>query len=400
MTDNAQDIALRLFEFSTLEWMSEDRLSVQVLGEACLITFAELRSLEDCGFVVALNSPLRPEIQRDYDLQKDGELGASCCLVLTVPRELRKLVVARDLEDLLSVSRATSMLPKAYILTHDASDAGAVVGFRPDHDSRLPAHLRDYHSAIRMWEILEGQAHHTAASGALLFFGLWKVEISPGFALNDVRGISAGVRDVDIFMSNPDRQDTRREIFSSALSEFLRDQDPWDAFAHILRGIDRFARRLREGLALFLYENSPEKLAEEGRKQHFELAEKLDKTVGSIELKALSIPISLLLVVKQAEAGNGLTILNGILIAAVILYWLAMTIAHCSHLTTLKLVRDRVEKAIFDLKRRGLEAANPLLSVEFASLETRLTHCCRGIWLTWAFSVLPLAAVLLSSFLA
>lgn len=395
-------VAKRLLELSALRWESSDRLSVQVLGEACLTTFAELRSLEiDDIFVESMDCSQRLNLQESYNLGQDGALGEKCILVLNVPRQLRKLVVARDLDDLLSISGATSKLPKAYILTHDKGGSNAVFCYTDSlREADVPAHIRGYHSAIRMWEILESQAHHTSASGSLLFFSLWKVEIAQGFQIDDLRNVEAAVAEIDAFISNSDRQDTRREIFTSSLAAFLRDQNPSEAFAHILRGAERFARRLREGLALFLFENSPEKLAEEGRKQHFELAEKLEKTVNTVELKALSIPLALLLVVKQAEPGNGWTVINGIMVVAVVLYWLAMTIAHLSHLTTLKLVRDRVGKAVADLEERGLEATNPLLSSEFRSLNERLGHCFLGVWVTWIFSFLPIVAVVLASFLA
>jgi len=396
MSEHPIFLAQALVDRSQVRWESPDRLALT--PTASRIPFEDLSALESIEvFVESIDSERDPNPQSEFNRGANGFIERGETVVLRVPRQVRKTVVAPNLNDLLATGAGATELPPAYLLTHGPSGQSRPFAFARDHAAgELPPEIRAYHDAVALWELLRNQAGHVEAHGPLLFFGIRRIEIAPGFKAEDLeRGVATSeIRD---FLRNEDRRETRREIFASALSEFLRDQNAEQSFPYLLRESNRFARRLREGLALFLSEHSPEKLAEDGLKNHFELAERVEKTVTAIELKSLTIPISLILVANHVEAGAGWTPSNLIILTSVVLYLLVMTIAHSSHLTTLRLVKERIDKTVQDLTNQGLAEDNPVIAKSFASLATRRRNCCVGAWIAWLFSLAPVIAVFLEA---
>jgi hypothetical protein len=394
--------AVELFKRSRLCWVCSERIELSQTSGQC--SFDSLRSLEDVGiFVEDINSETETNLQAQYNAGTRGDLSEDSILKLRIPRILSKLAVVKDLNDLLSINGAKCRMPNYCIVAPNSEGKCAAFQFSIQMKSEdVPIPFQLYFRAVHLWNMLDSQDHHKTESGALLFFGLRRIEIAPNYSIKDLAALAGeeGITEIEKFVLNEDRIDTRREIFNSALSEYLKDYDSSDAFGHIVRANDRFARRLREGLALFLSENSPEKLAEEGRRQHFELAEKVEKGIHSVEIKALTVPVALLLIVSQIERGEGMNVPNAIILSAVVVYWVVMLIAHSSHLTTIRILRGRINKAIADLRERGIESGNPLLSEEFASLRTRCRNCYIGAWVVWPFSFVPIVALIYASFLS
>jgi len=392
MSSEALEIAKRLLQTANLKWESSELLKVAPDSDS--LSFADIRKLEDIEvYKESLLSPRDSTLEQKFDAGGSGYLGKGDCVTLRVPRRVKGLVVAKDLADLLTIPLATTTQPKTYLLTHSHSSRQSVYFISPEYESENPpSEIQNYHRALRLWKVLEDYTHHTSGSGSLLYFGIRRTEIRPGFMLADLER-TIELDEIEAFISNGDRHETRVEIFNAALSEFLKDQNPDRAFAYLLRENERFARRLREGLALFLSQHSPEKLEEEGRALHFDIADKLEKSVQAIELKSLSIPVSLLLVVKQIEASQGWSVTNSILISAVSLYAVAMVVAHFSYLSAAKLVKQRIDKSVQDLTDQGLEKNNPLLSVSFKSLRRRNSNGVIKSWIICILSFTPVAAV-------
>jgi hypothetical protein len=173
-----------------------------------------------------------------------------------------------------------------------------------------------------LWNILQDHAE-VEVENSLLFFGIRRTEIAPGFTLDDLKEEIAAEA-VRTFIQDTEGKKTRQTIFSSVLSEFLRDQKPGNAFPYLLRNSDMFDRRLKEGLAIYLAEHSPEKLAEQAREEALGFSEKLEKIIGGLETKSLSIPAAVLLAVKEVGPGAGWTVINIIIAASAVTYGITM----------------------------------------------------------------------------
>ena len=119
-----------------------------------------------------------------------------------------------------------------------------------------------------------------------------------------------------------------------------------------------------------------------------------------METKSLTIPAAVLLAVKEVQLGAHWTTLNTMILAASLLYLLAMAVAHFSQSSTLELLRKTIAKTTSDLKAQGLANNNPVLTENFVNLESRRKNSSWGSWAMFLFSFVPLIAVIYAAFWA
>lgn len=382
-----------LLNRSVIQWHPDNELTAKIIDSPInyqtLLTFSHLEV-----FVLGVILANGQDVHTKFIEGKVKEIEPGVVVRLKVPCSVTKFIVAENLDKLLSNPTATRMHPQSYILTHDLDGMQNVFSYTGEsclQNASKP--VKSYHKAIDLWGVIKSQADHTDdALGYMLFFGIRRTEIKAGFSREDLSGeiLSKKIGD---FINNEDRKKTRSEIFRHALSDFLKEHNPKEAFSYLLRESARFELRLREGLALFLTEHTPDKLAEEGKQIYYDIAEKIDKTVSSIELKSLTIPISLLLIVKEVERGQGLNMVNSCIVLAMALYVVAMSFALSSHVARYRVHAQHLKEAIMDLKARGLAEDNKVLTVDLASLQKRSFTCLIGALLSWVFSLVPAAVV-------
>jgi hypothetical protein len=365
------------------------------------IPFWTLRDLEAFD-IFAANLVHRSErtLQGLYDSGSDGGLPTGSDFTLQLPRVITRFVVAKNLADLLSLPSATWRMPQAYFLVKEEQTDTSFCFTDQSTLDTAPALVKRYHTAVELWALLQSQADHITDAQSLMFFGIRRIEIEPNYGIADLEGQNIAIKEISEFINELDRNETRKEIFRSVLSEFLRDQRPERGFAYLLRASQLFARRLSEGLAIFLSTNSPEKLTEEAVAKHFELAEKLEKVISGMEAKSLTIPAAVLFAVKEVKFGEGWVTLNTIILVSAGLYFAAMTVAHLSQRAMLRLLKTTMEKSTKELRDQGLSDTNPVLAVSFKNLNVRRRNSTIGSWLIWIFSVGPLIAVIYAAFLA
>jgi hypothetical protein len=376
------------------QWIEADKIKLRVTAEG--LSLALLRKLRAVDLFPSIENE---DLQRALDRGTDDKVPKDCDINIRVPRMVDRLVVARDLQDLLSIPDAIVAEPRAYVFWDVNARNGVFSHVRGEDLVGASAEVHHYHEALRFWQVLQNRADHTDISnGALLFFGIRRTQIIPGFGLADITA-GIAIQEIEHFVGNLDRQETRREIFASVLSEFLRDQNPASAFPRLLRDSETFARRLKEGMAIYLAEHSPEKLAEEARVAGFELSEKLENLIASLEVKSLSIPVAILLAVKEVDQGAGITALNAVIAASALGYALTMTFVHQSQKTLLELLRTTIASTKKELRDKGLDEANPILREAFGALEKRRGNASKGSWTMCIFSWAPLLCVLFAMWL-
>jgi hypothetical protein len=390
MTGHATIAALRqlLSAAATAEWIEHDTVSLSL---ASPLDFAPLRELSEAGVAVILSDAL----QASYDRYPTafGNVGMGEVIRLKFPLTLEGFIATRSLEHLLSLPEACIREPAAYAL-FDNKALGAKLACTTHIKGADLTDANDsivgYHQAINLWNLLEKLADHVEAdTGSLLFFGVRRTEIRPGFTLSEFPPRDA-IQKIEAFVSDSDRRETRLQIFQAALSDFLRDQLPQESFGYLLHGCDRFARRLREGLAIYLSEHSPQKLADEAKSAALSLSEKLEKVITGIETKSLTIPVALILAVKDVDHEAGLTPLNLAVIVASLLFAVTMILVHRSQLSLLGGLLETITITRDDYGRKGLETKNPILATHYGSLETRCYRARTGSWIVCFASWTPL----------
>lgn len=408
---------------SSPNWEANDRIRLTVKDSS--VSFVDLRALTGYDVFTSLISD--PTRQSQFSSNLPGDLPPGVAFTLTLPRTIRKTVVARNLNDLISIDSATRQTPPAYFLVEE-EETKAPFCFDGDLTA-APNKVKKYHQAIELWGLVKDKAEHTTATGSVLFFGAKRLELMPAFTLNDLTG-DIKVDAIKQFQSSSIRpeilqpfrtgldalsgddiaelkqflekqsSDIRTEIFRSVLSEFLRDQRREDAFACLLRSSGLFAQRLNEAWKIYISTFSPNALNEQAVAKHLELTEKLEKIIGGMEVKSLTIPAAVLLAVKEVQFGGSWTTLNTIILAASALYLLAMIVAHFSQRSTLKLLKTTIAKTKTDLKTQGLAESNAVLKDSFANLEKRRRNSAVGSWAMFGFSFVPLVAVIYAAFFA
>lgn len=371
----------------SVSWTQSDELRLELAKPVALSLLAELR---DQDFNPVFTDR---ELQKDLDLGRNREAGPGSIVDLRVPRIPDRLVVARHVADLLSLSKTCEQEPTGYALCGHPGAKDFQSHCQGDESPTAPPLVRRYHQAVDLWQALARQAACAdTTDGSLLYFGSRRTKIVPGFSISDLAEDIATERIVK-FLENPDQLETRREIFDSALSEFLRDIDSASAFSRLLRGSAQFAARLKEGMAIFLAEHSPQKLTAEARRAALDLSEKLEKIIGGLEAKSLAIPAALLLAIKEVDPGAGYTALNVFLLAATATYGLTMTFVHLSQRALLSLLRTTIEKTEEEFKERGLDKDNSVLKTWFKSLKRRRSVAAVGSWAMFLASWVPAACV-------
>ncbi len=371
---------------SSLEWQADDRLALTVIDGS--IPFSLISRLESGEVYAEFESP---EIQQQINSNQTGFVPSNSRVTLRVPRAHGRLIVTSGLARLMAIPGYLTREPAGYVFCgHGISWFSHLQG---EALTSASATVQHYHEAIRLWVILEARADHVGDDDQLLYFGVSRrTEILPQFAIDDLpTEIASG--EVAAFVENADGHETRIEIFKSVLSEFLRDQSSQNAFRWLLRGSQLFARRLKEGLAIYLAEHSPEKLAEEAKVAAMEFSEKLEKIIAALESKSLAIPAALLLAATQAKQGVGFSVLNTLIFISSATFGLTMTLVHWSQLALLRVLGETISVKRRELENKGLAVDNPLLSESFEGLRKRRAAAVCGSWAMFVFSLIPLIAV-------
>lgn len=335
-----------------------------------------------------------PNLRRDLDDQKNRNIPAGEEIEVEVPRSVRSLVVAKDLDSLLRCDRARERLPSGCIIL---PEKGVPFWFTQETEpSTLPAHFTEYCKAIELWSLLEGLCHHKDSSDSLIFYGQRRVEMAPVFHATDLCH-PIQIEKLRRFVRDADKEEVKREIFLSVISDLAKDHGPDTAFRFLLTRTGLLAQRLQEGLSVFLATNSPKKLVDEARSQAIGLSEKLEKIVSSLELKGLAVPAAMVLSVKEVEKGAGWTGLNLVLIFSTGLFFLAMLIVYRSQAAMMDPLKASIRHSRQDFKERGLDENNADLGVTFEGLLARIGITELASRVVVAASLLPVLAVFVAA---
>lgn len=359
-----------------------------------MVSFQALRQLENDHFIFQLATD---ELNTDYVRGRSGDLPPGSAIEIEVPQQASRLAVIPNLRCLLECPGVVTGQLIAYVIC----DNGVFFSYcseEPAAIASLPANNRRFHEALSLWKLLQNWSDHVQDDGTILYFGLRRIAIDPGFSEVELPDDTNAIIEIEAFKDTQDRSDIRKEIFKTVLAEQLRDQNPDRAFACILKTTCVFARRLKESLAIYLSEHSPVRLQQEAEKRALEFSEKLEKLISGLELKSLTIAPALLVAFKESLPGQGAVPLNAVTFFAALIYGVSMTWGHHSQLSLMGQIKFVTEDYRDEVKNQGLSESNRALQKVFPDLLNRLKHALLASWVVCYLSWLPTCVVLKFAF--
>jgi hypothetical protein len=383
-----------LVRLGDVAWTAADRLELCFTADGPSVE--ELRALEDDHvFLTRVFAADGKDITSD-SAREGQRLAPGSRIALQVPRIVSgSAIVARDLEDLLSIEMACSRAPQAYFLWKED------FVFESDADlTAAPQVVKRYHDALALVGLLAALQDHKSPDGNILFFHLQKLEICVRFDVGDLnwKVFSREIADFVGDVRAPDRK--HLEIFRGVLCTFLRNELREERLGYLIRRSEDFTRTLNESLALYLSENSPQKLFEEAQKNWLSLTEKLEKVILGMEAKSLSIPVALLLAVKEVELGLRLTPINVVILGASLLFAVTLVFFHLSQTAILSIINTEIKTSEQDLKQKGLNDSNRLLKDSFPTLSRRAENTVKGSWCMAVLGCTPVLVCIWAAFIA
>ncbi len=379
---NAPDAILQLFELVSAcqvprQWEGRHlRLKLKD-NVSCHL----LRDLERSGFVIQFEEL---ELNALFANDKINTLSAGIGIELQTPQIASQLAVVRSLDDLIMLPGVQSgeLAPCAICDEHE------FLAFNPGEPAPT-AELQHLAEVIDFWQLLKTMCDHELEDGGLLFLGVRRVEIANGFTRKDL--MPSQIPEIIKFTRDLDREEVRKEIFKSMLMDILVEQRPENAFSYLLANLKLFARRLKEGLAIYLSDRSPAKLQREAEGKALSYTEKLDKLLSAMETKSFTIPAALLLAYKEVQPGaptwSGA---NCVVLVTTSLYFLTMIWAYSTQKELINQLSAAVSTFRQDLQLKGLDAENPVLKSVCPSLERRISHAIIASRIMCACAAFPL----------
>lgn len=339
------------------QWQGDGKITVTVGAKG--LAFSVLARLED--------EELFWDIDTGRPPASSGTVPAGACVTLTTVNNVDRIIIGPNIATLLNLRTARMVEPRAYMLWSDGAPLFHLAS-EPWQSLREPA--RSYHQAITLWQTLKTFAHHSdAASDSLWYFGIRKTEIAPGFEVADLtHPVDASA--VVAFMGDVNAPEIRKEILASRLAEHLRDQEPCKRFPYLLHTVNAFARGLKEAMNIYLCEHSPEKLEEEAKLAAIDYTEKVEKIVGGLETKSLTVAPAILLAYKEISPG-GHWFANLMIVLSAVVYFAAMLWVWFTQAALLDLLNRAIDAKKVDFEKKGLDTSNPILTETFKTLQDR-----------------------------
>lgn len=311
------------------------------------------------------------QIFSDFDTSAPsvGTVTPGTEIVFRHVNQAETLIIAPDLAGLLAFRKAKDREPNAYLLWNNKDPLFFTQGSPID---TIPEPVKSYHHAVRLWILLCEYAHYQdRVTKKICFFGIRKTEIAPNFNIDDLAN-PVDVSMIEAFVRASDAIEIRKEILASRISHHLKDQDPDRNFSFLLRTTGLFTRGLKEAMSIYLSEHSPEKLADEATKVAVDFTEKVEKIVGGLETKSLTIPAAVLLAYKEVDLSQTAVVGNIMIVFSTILYLAAMLWVWYTQGTLLDLLCDAIDKKRTEFEQKGLDKNNPVLKETFTKLKDRV----------------------------
>lgn len=242
---------------------------------------------------------------------------------------------AFSLDDLLNGSQRRQCVPEKFYL--------ADVGFLYEGDyANAPPEVRSYIDAVTLVGLFSPPlADHLVPKGVpkLIFFHGEKIELLLNYTQGDLAGLKGVADFAKDFINTDAHVEQKKTIVKSILLEMKKEAEA-DKFTIglIFSRFDEFSRRVSSSYQLYVSEFSFQKIKAEVEKSKFEALAKINKVFAEIQNQLLAVPVALVVVCGQMEAGNGLSLKNLFIIAGSLVFAIFMLFLILNQRNTLRTI--------------------------------------------------------------
>ena len=278
-----------------------------------------------------INGVLPPEVFQEASeaLDRHGLLERSSAdkrEVVFLPPLDQNSFFAFSLDDLLKGSQRRQCVPEKFYL--------ADVGFLYEGDYvNAPPEVQSYIDAVTLVGLFSPPlADHLVPKGVpkLIFFHGEKIELLLNYTQGDLAGLKGVADFAKDFIHTDAHVEQKKTIVKSILLEMKKEAEA-DKFTIglVFSRFDEFSRRVSSSYQLYVSEFSFQKIKAEVEKSKFEALAKINKVFSEIQNQLLAVPVALVVVCGQMEAGNGFSLKNlfiiaGSLVFAVFMFFLIL----------------------------------------------------------------------------
>lgn len=233
---------------------------------------------------------------------------------------------AFSVDELLQSSQRRQSVPAQFYL------ADIDFLYEGDYESAPPT-VRSYIDAVTLVGLFSPPlADHIVPKGVpkLIFFHGEKFELLLEYTQEDLAGLKGVATFAKDFINTEAHVEQKRTIVKSILLEMKKEIGA-EKFhiGLIMSRFDEFSRRVSSSYQLYVSEFSFQKIKAEVEKSKFEALSKINKVFSDIQNQLLAVPVALIIVCGQMEAGNGFSLKNffilvGSLVFAIFMFFLIL----------------------------------------------------------------------------
>lgn len=249
------------------------------------------------------------------------------------------------------------------------------------NETCLPANIRQYLAATRLFGLLSKVADHHGGIGdskTLVFLQQTKVEITPQYGLTDLTELKDLAAFETEFITSQAHQEQKRSIIKTVLFEQFSGTNRLP-FGSVLHRFDDFFEKVQASYELYTAEFSFQKVKTEIEKEKLDAMIKLNKVFSDVQSQLLTVPVALVLVGGQLEdkgawSNKNLLIWLGALVFAVLMDLLIRNQRH-----TLTAVKQEIDQQRQQIENKYHSVANRFRG-SYREIDCRYGHQLRLIY--------------------
>ena len=230
----------------------------------------------------------------------------------------------------------------------------------------VPEQIAAYRDCQQFVELLKMLADHTFP-GVVYLIENEKLEISLNYTATDVRRLD-GIKEAVDTLKNADDKQERRRILRNILFEISGKVDIARRLPALLDGYDLLMERYRVDREMYLDRFGIQSLRRDFKNEQIDYLKKLSKVFSDIQVKLLSIPAALVLVMAQFEMNpSSFSMKNLALVIGTFLYSFIIWI-----------VLGAQDQILFEL-RGSFDDFETKLKAKYPDFHDEINHKIRGL---------------------
>ncbi|WP_069448141.1 hypothetical protein [Vibrio scophthalmi] len=274
-------------------------------------------------------------------------------------------------EQFFSYSKNQSFVPESFYLIDDKSL------FIGDIEN-LSGDLKHYINTVSLIDMLRDVADHIETiDGSVIpnvvMLHKNRLEIPCQYQLKDIQSGLDGITHICKWINDKAHNDQKISIFKTALYDFLKSVKKGKRFEYLLTHFGEFSSQVTENYELYVSEFSFDDVRLEYQEKKRDYILKINDTFGSIQTKALGIPVSIAFIAMRLSTARTTeydSSTDTLLFVAACIYGLMMWLLIQNQKHSLKSIESEYKGQIIRLKKEYPEQHDKIKD-EFKDLDNR-----------------------------